>query len=217
VRWWLVGLGLAACARAAAPVTPPLVVHASPPPLCPEVEVAAAGDDAAQIRDTWLRVRRALRRDDGCGLVAMIDADSLRVVEVMRQWALRMPRAELALQPAGTLFTVIDLRRRFGARLRDLTATELFADGAAPSFVRFDVLDVDLAGLAIEDDVAHASLERDGRPVDGGQYRFVREGGRWKLSLESVLRVVDTSTRRFRAEAATRVERMAPLWDPVGD
>lgn len=201
-------------AKVPTPVTQDVCAH--------DLPAAIDGDAADQIWVTYRGVRRAIRNEDWCRLPALVDAETLRVYEVLRQWALHMPREQLTLQPHNQRLLVLEMRLRFGTRLRGMTATELLAAGMV--FVADYILDVELDELRIAPAVAYALVERDGSPVRGAQYRFVLEDDRWKLDLTSVIECRDATVARLDLadESLARWMRFRgrageAAWQPIGD
>jgi hypothetical protein len=214
---------LLAC-HPARPPAAPMVDEPAPPvaAVCADDRPAPIeGDAHAQIWATYRGVRRVIRNEDWCRLPALVDAETLRVYEVLRQWALRMPREELMLQPHEQRLLVLEMRLRFGPRLRTMTATELLAAGMV--LVTGDILDIELAEVRIDAPVAYALVERDGSAMRGYRYRFVLEHDRWKLDLASVIESSDATRGADLAEASVarwtkfRGPSGEAAWQPIGD
>jgi hypothetical protein len=116
------------------------------------------------------------------------------------------------------------MRHRFGVALRAMTARELLEAGIVPGmFTKTDYLvDIELGELTVGADVAYAIPRYRGRPMAAALYRFVKERGRWRLDLTSVVEELDDRLASVDRSTVpnwyvTRVLKADDsVWSPVG-
>ncbi len=222
--------GVAGCHGPAAekPAAAPVLGGSAKCPAAPADLEGAPDED--QINRLYEGLREAVNQGASCAFPAFVDSETLRVYEVLRQWALTAPRARVEGQPIVERTLVLEMRARFGTQLREMTGADVLAAGLDPPPHALETLVAlrKLSDLRVDEYVAFAM------PVYLGtdrKFRFVKEEGRWGFDLitaardlsplfEQLAGVTGDSTEDFIAryiEARTGVVVDDSIWQPIGE
>lgn len=167
---------------------------------CLLLVAGCARDDVEAIRGTLDAYRAALAARNGEAAAALVDRTTLAYYDRVRRLALGAEAARLRGAPPGLLLQVLTLRLDAGDRA--LTG----ADGRA-------VLALLVAGgrtgrvqdAPLEEVVVEGDRARGLQHLPGGvalPWQFVREGGRWRVSLSAQLERAEAMLARLVARSS---------------
>lgn len=181
-------VGLLACGTHRAAERPPVAAPSEECAFTPAA-VAPGASDVEQVAVAYADVKKAIESRAYCALPALVDAETLRVYEVLRQQALHAPREQVEQQPVLERTLILEMRTRLAGRLDRITGADVLAAGIDPPPRLFDVLvaNVELGDVRVTGSVATAATSLKG-VESPRRYRFVKEDGRWQLDLLSMAR-----------------------------
>jgi hypothetical protein len=151
----------------------------------------ASSEEAAAIRGRFADYGEAVRAGDGDRVVALVDAETVRFYERMKDAALTMPAAEVKRQQVVEQITLLMFRvgrsrdELAGARVSELLAGTL-GHGAGMDVTA----GIALTDLRVEGDRARVAITKDGQR-SSFDLHFVREDGEWKFQLTRLMSTVN--------------------------
>ncbi|QDU36936.1 hypothetical protein Mal4_12370 [Maioricimonas rarisocia] len=184
---------------------------------------------AQQIQNVFREFRTAIGNRDGFAAVGLVTAKSLQLYEEYRELALHADEETLQKRPPADQLQILLLRHRFTAeQLEQTTGPQLLASVIESGFYGNSLESIQLGGIAVKDDMAHASAYIDGAPSTS-RYLFWREDGDWKFDLAAMakksnqdLTTLASQEERTPTEQATHMysditgEAVSPeMWQPM--
>jgi hypothetical protein len=181
------------------------------------------------IRAAFEGYRTALLARDGEGALPHVSQSVLEYYGYVRDLALYASAAEVRARPLSDQLFVLLLRHRIpSARLRGMTAREVFAHGVAQGWISDEQTRTQQIGrIGVTGNMAFAEVLIGGQrsPIE---LHFVRQEGAWKWDMLGVIQWMDTALRSVAESAGVTPEalllrltervagrRAAPtLWDP---
>lgn len=178
--------------------SPSLAAEASP---FASAAPATAASEKDQIEDVFADMKSAVLTGNYCVLPDLVDTETLRVYEVLRQQAMRAGREQVELQPLLERTLIIEMRSRLGPRLAQMTGADVLAAGIDPPPRVLDVLveNVRLAEVVVTGSTASSATVL-GNTASPQRYRFVKESGRWKVDLLTIARDAEPLLARHIAK-----------------
>ena len=186
--------------------------------------------DPQPIRECFDRYKEALLNKRGEEAVDLIDSSTLRYYASMKDAALNAKQQEVRNMTLVDKLNVLGFRHQIGAgQLQRLSERELFVSLVDQGWVVPEgFADSGLGQINISGDTA------DGEFLSGGQgtqfkFRFVKEGGVWRMDLTAQLSTVDQAMRAVFLQTdmreATFIDRMLEkvsgnpvtkdIWEPL--
>lgn len=161
------------------------------------------------IRAAFEAYRTALLARDGEGALPHISQSVLEYYGYVRELALYAGAAEVRARPLSDQLFVLLLRHRIpSARLRGMTAREVFAHAVAQGWISDEQARTQRLGrIGVLGNMAFAEMLVGGQrsPVD---LHFVRQDGAWKWDMLGVLQWMDTALRSVAESAGVRPEEL---------
>lgn len=174
---------------------------------CLLLVAGCARDDTARVRATLDAYRDALATRDGEAAAALVDGATLAYYDRVRRLALTADASRLRGAPVGLLLQVLTLRLDAGERRLaggdGATALALLVAQGRAGRVR----QAPLQAVTVDGDRAQG-VQR----LAGGvelRWRFVRERGRWRVSLVEPLRRAEAMLERLMARVSLDNEQFA--------
>ena len=209
----LSGTIIACGAGCGGPVPPPVVeVEESPVPTAPSRQAEAD----QQIREALQKIAAAVRQRDGVAATRVTSARTLNVYEECRSAALGASETELEALPQFHVLNVFQLRNRLGrSRLSKMSGRDVFAWIVEQGIIKPETLrGLEIESIELRDDLALATVRKDGKLADDGKFEFLREQGEWKINLSgaSMLDAMERPLAAVRKKAnKSKVELAAFL------
>jgi hypothetical protein len=190
---------------------------------------APANPDEPAIRATFEAYRTALLARDGEGALSHVSQPVLEYYGYVRDLALYASAAEVRARPLSDQLFVLLLRHRIpSARLRGMTARQVFTHGVAQGWISDEQARTQQIGrIGVTGNMAFAEMLIGGRRSPIGLH-FVRQEGAWKWDMLGVIQGMDTALRSVAERAGITPEalllrsaervagrRVPPtIWDP---
>ncbi len=144
----------------------------------------ALEEDRRQIRSAFQTYRTAALAGDGATAAKLLSSMTAAHLGWMRDLALHAPASELGVHPAVNQLLVLRLRQFVPvAELRAMSGEQVLALALSRGWLGRDVVaNVELGGIEVQGDGAHAELVVSGHPHEW-RHLFLRENGGWRFEL----------------------------------
>ncbi len=166
---------------------------AKPPASAPE----------AAVRADFQALKKAMLGGDGPATAALASPNSIAVYEKCRNLALASPKTALEALSQVEILIVLQVRKDLSAkRLAAMNGADLLAWGVTAGLISKDsVTACEIDTLEFSGKVAVASMLVRGEVVPDLAFRFVREGTRWTMDFEGLMKLAEPALAQNRDKA----------------
>lgn len=161
------------------------------------------------VRRVFAEYKRALIEGDGEAAAKLVDAETLRYFEELRELAVGASEEEVRSRSFIERLLVVSMRHQLEPRqMAELELADLIRIAVEEGWISpQSIAQLEMGEVRVEGEVAEGEArtrasteEAGGNPVETLRYEFVREDGAWRFRFSSLVSSLDRLVTEFAAE-----------------